>query len=215
MPDIFLFGMQGSGKGTQSQILASRFGMRIFETGGALRSIVKEGGPLGHKVQSIIDAGNLVPNDVIMEILSDFLDKTPADTPIIIDGTPRFLEQMHTTDIELTRVHRAPLAVHIHLSHDEALRRLLGRRTCSACGAIWGPDDHLAVTDPCPRCSEPALKVRADDTEVAIQRRITLFQQETMPVIAAYAAQGRVLEIEGTLPKDEVTAAIIQGLEGR
>ncbi|MBI4231908.1 nucleoside monophosphate kinase, partial [Candidatus Peregrinibacteria bacterium] len=84
--DLILFGIQGSGKGTQGKILAERYGLKIFETGGALRALAQEDSELARKVKSIIEAGHLVPNEVVMEIVEDFMNKQEASSPILFDG---------------------------------------------------------------------------------------------------------------------------------
>lgn len=212
LPDLVLFGVQGSGKGTQSQILAEKLGYTLFDTGRALRAIAAEDSELGHKVKELIDNGKLVPNEVIMEIVADFLAKTPADRPVIFDGTPRFEEQRQTFDAELARAGREPKALFVRLSEDEALRRLLGRITCGNCGAIWGAKDNLTTESPCPRCGQTALKVRADDTEEAIRNRLGWFARDTMPMIERYRDSGRLIEIDGAQAPEAVTNQILAEL---
>lgn len=207
MQDLLLFGLQGSGKGTQSQRLAEKYGYQIFETGGQLRRLATENSPLGQKVKAIIESGQLVPTETVMEIVADFLTHLPAGQAVIFDGIPRSEEQRMQLNAELAKVGRQPLAVHIHLTETEALRRLLGRRTCSSCRRIFGTADNLPAGAACPACGGE-LKVRADDTEEAIQTRLAVFARETLPVIEKYGTEGRLVEVEGDQPVDAVTAAL-------
>jgi adenylate kinase len=212
MQDIILFGMQGSGKGTQARILADKFNYKIFETGGQLRKLASEDSPLGNKVKEITTAGKLVDNSIVMEIVANFLTDLGADEKAIFDGIPRSESQRDSLESEFAKVERKPLAVYISLSREEALIRLLGRKTCSSCGKIFGSKDGSAELEKCLDC-EGELKVRADDTAEAIETRLDVYEKETVPAIEKYREEGRLVEIEGTQSVEEVTAVIAAKLE--
>jgi adenylate kinase len=180
--DLILFGVQGSGKGTQARFIAERYGMRIFEAGAELRAIVSSGTPLGERVREIIESGNLVSNELVMEIVSVFLAKIPADQRVLFDGLPRSMEQKASFDALLQQCGRAALGLFLALPRDEAVRRMLARG-------------------------------RSDDTEAAIKIRLENYDAKTLPVIEAYKAEGRLIEIDGNQPVEAVTAAILEAVE--
>lgn len=212
MTDLILFGMQGSGKGTQGQILATTYGYTIFDTGSQLRRIVTSGSALGQKIQEITNAGKLVPTEVVMEIVADFLSNTPRETPVIFDGIPRSEDQRVLFEKEMEKAGRRPTALYIKLTEDEALARLLGRKTCSGCGKIYGLKDNLAEGAACPTCGG-TLKVRADDTDEAIKTRLRVYAEQTVPVIEVYRAEERLIELDGALPVTDVTAVIAMAVQ--
>ncbi|MFH1375419.1 MAG: nucleoside monophosphate kinase [Patescibacteria group bacterium] len=212
MPDIILFGMQGSGKGTQARRLAEKSQLQVFETGGQLRKLAAEDSDLGRKVKEITTAGKLVPNEVVMEIVENFLEALPEDQHAIFDGIPRSESQRVSLEEEFVKVKRKPTAVYIKISREEALRRLLGRKTCAGCGKIFGTKDDVADKTECPKCGGE-LKVRADDTEEAIRTRIDVYEKETVPAIEKYREEGRLIEIDGTTGVENVTEEIISKLQ--
>lgn len=184
--DIILVGRQGSGKGTQGKILAEAQGYTIFETGGALRQIAKEDSPLGLKIKSIIEAGDLVSNEIIMEIVADFLEKNGEDTPIIFDGVPRFEAQRLTLEAELKKANRNFKVLEIKISTDEAMRRLLKRAE---------------------------IEGRADDTPEVIQKRIDIYETETAPMLEVWREQGRVISVNGAQDIDQVSEDMLKALQ--
>jgi len=125
--NIVLLGIQGSGKGTQAKIMAKKYNMIIFEAGGECRHLAEEDTELGHKVKTIVNSGNLVPSNVIMEILDNFLSKTPAEQKIIFDGIPRSPDQKIDFDNVLQKWHRDFIVMQIQLPKDETIKRLLTR----------------------------------------------------------------------------------------
>jgi len=212
MKDLILFGMQGSGKGTQGQILAEKLGAQIFETGGQLRRLAAEDSELGRKIKSIIDGGTLVPTEVVMEMVADFLGKTPTKQSVIFDGIPRSEDQREQLEAEFEKAGRKPIAIYIKLTEEEALKRLLGRQTCSGCKKIFGAKDGLEMGAACPACGSE-LKTRDDDTEEAIRTRLSVYAEQTMPVIQKYRIEHRLIEADGAQPVEAVTAAIQAALE--
>jgi len=127
MQNFVLFGMQGAGKGTQAKLLAEKYGFRIFETGGELRRLMTAESTLGKQVQEIVSRGDLVPNEIVMEIIANFLRAVPLEMPILFDGIPRSLPQKGTFDALVRGSGRNFRAVFIDISRDEALHRLVLR----------------------------------------------------------------------------------------
>ena len=186
MKDLILVGIQGSGKGTQAKILAAEKGYQIFETGGALRTLRQEDSDLGRKIKSIIDAGDLVPNDIVMEIVRDAIDhKLDPSKPIIFDGIPRFEEQRVTFEALLSDLGREFLVVEISLDDEEAFVRLMKRAE---------------------------IEGRADDNPESIRKRIGLFHEETQPLLEIWRDAGKVVVVNGDQSVEDVSAEIINKL---
>lgn len=198
--DFIFFGIQGSGKGTQGKILAEKNDLAYFETGGQLRRLASEDTELGRKVKSIIEAGNLVSDEVVIEIVRDFLHTIPATKRVIFDGIPRKEKQRAMLEELLFNEGRNTIGVLIHIPEEEAKRRLLSRWMSRKTGKIY-PSREMALIE----CSPEDVYQRTDDNEQAIQVRIDNFKKETLPVIEWYRAQNRLVEIDGTKPVAGVT----------
>jgi len=212
MKDIILFGMQGSGKGTQARILAEKLGYKIFETGGQLRRLASEDSDLGREVKEITTAGKLVSNEIVMKIVANFLENFDEAEYAIFDGIPRSESQRVSLEEEFAKVKRKPLAVYISLTREEALKRLLGRKTCASCGKIFGAKDGSKNLQNCPACGGE-LKIRADDTAEAIGTRLDVYENETVPAIEKYREEGRLIKIDGQQSVEEVSAEILARLQ--
>ena len=202
--DLVLFGMQGSGKGTQSQRIAEHCGLEVFETGGQLRRLASEDSELAHKVKSIIESGRLVPTEVVMEIIADFLHHLPAGKSALFDGIPRSDDQKEQFDALMVQEGRSFKGILIELSEPEALKRLTTRRMCPACKTIF-PATYTAET-----CEKDGstLVTRQDDTPDAIRVRLDTFKEKTVPVIEAYKAEGKMLIVNGEKSIDDVSVDI-------
>lgn len=203
--DLILFGMQGAGKGTVGKKIAEKFDLQIFETGGALRVLAAEDSDLGHKVKEIIEAGHLVPNEVVMEIVEDFIKKLPQNTNVLFDGIPRKIEQANSLNALLNKLERKFTPVLIEIKEETALARLTTRKICSSCKEVY-PATYTENT--CAKCSAP-LTTRADDNPEAIQIRLQAFKDETAPAIALYE---NLIKIDGEPTIDEVAVNAIETL---
>ncbi len=178
--DLVLFGIQGSGKGTQAKKLAAEFGYDIFEAGGELRKIAASVSELGQTVKSFIDAGDLVPHEIIMQVVKEAILKRPKTQKILFDGIPRDLNQMKDFDAIMKEVGRGFTVIHLLLDPEEGLRRIFGRAK---------------------------LEGRADDAdEEIIRKRMKTFTEKTVPVLETYKKKGLVTEIDGMKGVDEVYA---------
>jgi adenylate kinase len=125
--NFVLFGIQGSGKGTQAKIIAEKYKLKIFETGEALRNLAHEDSELGHKVKTLVESGNLVSANIIVEIIENFLSKLPENQDILFDGFPRNLEQEKLFDEMMKKHHRDFMAINLNLPQEETVKRLLAR----------------------------------------------------------------------------------------
>lgn len=176
--DLILFGIQGSGKGTQAKKLAEEFGYDIFEAGGELRAIAASGSELGETVKSYIDAGNLVPHEIIMQVVKEAVSQRSPDTKILFDGIPRDEDQKTDFDSVMQEVGREFRGIQILLDKEEAVARILQRAQEQG---------------------------RADDAdEDIIRKRMGLFHEKAEPVIQAYKEEGRLTEIEGQGSVEEI-----------
>lgn len=204
--DLIFFGMQGSGKGTLGKDIAAKFGLEIFETGAELRKLSKEDSPLARKVKSIIDAGNLVPNEVVMEIVENFMKNIPVETAILFDGIPRMVEQAKSLNALLEKYQHSYTAVLLEIGKETALKRLTTRRICQNDKTVY-PGNY--EKDSCEKCGEK-LVTRADDNPEAIETRINLFFEETVPAIKLY--KDTMITIDGEESIEEVKEAAIKSL---
>jgi adenylate kinase len=176
--DLVFLGIQGSGKGTQAKRIAEQFGYHVFEMGGALRAMAASGTPLGDTVKSYIDVGNLVPQEIIMDVVRDAVQKH-GDHEILFDGIPRDMSQKQAFDALMEEEGRDFRCINILLSEEAAMERIRGRA---------------------------AEQGRVDDAdEEKVRHRMRIFREKTMPVVEEYVAQGKLVHVDGTGTMDAVT----------
>jgi adenylate kinase len=211
---IVLLGAPGSGKGTQAKILSDAKGIPHISTGDMLRAAVAEGTRFGQKAKSIMDAGNLVPDDVMLGIIAERLAANDAADGFILDGFPRTRQQAEDLDDLLDQI-GVPLdaAVLMDVDFEVLMKRLTGRRTCSKTGQLLNvyyssQADIDAVAD---RGGE--LLQRQDDNEETIQNRLNVYREQTEPVVAFYEKRGNLMHVEAEGSIDEVNSRLIAALE--
>lgn len=204
--DIILFGRQGSGKGTQIKNFVEEYSYTVFAMSAELKKVIAEGNELGQKIKSIIDAGDLVPDDVILELVNNFYENISSDTKILFDGFPRTLAQKEGIEILIEKFNRKTIGILIDISNEEAKKRLLGRKVCSVCHTPAMPDEES-----CSKCEGELIK-RSDDHEEAILKRLDLYEKETKPVVDWYKNQNRLIEVNGEQPVEEVWQEITSKL---
>lgn len=207
--DLVLFGMQGSGKGTQSQLIAKRCGLHIFETGAELRRLGSEESELGKRVKGIIESGNLVPTEVVMEIIANFLHNLPEGKSALFDGIPRSDDQKNLFNELMQKEGRSFMGLLIELTEEEAIKRLTTRRMCPSCKTIY---PAFYNKNDCEKDGS-TLITRQDDTPDAIRVRLDTFLQKTVPVIESYKAQNKMLIVKGEQAIDGVTKDIMDILK--
>jgi adenylate kinase len=188
--DLIFFGMQGAGKGTLGKFVAKKYNLKTFETGGELRRLAQENSPLGQKIKSIIEAGKLVDNEVVMEIVEDFMKNLKQGENILFDGIPRSLKQAETLNKLLEEKNREYKAVLIDIKKETALQRLTTRRICKECKSVY----PLAYDQERCECGGELI-TRADDNPEAIQTRLDAYEKETMPAIESYSEN--LVKIDG------------------
>ena len=213
---IVLMGPPGAGKGTQAKRLVEAFGMVHLSSGDIFRAEKASGSPRGKKLAEYMDAGALVPDDVVVSMMADAITGANGKGGLMLDGFPRTTAQAEALDKQLAAA-KAPLdAVAVITAPAEAVvERIAGRRVCS-CGQAYHvkfmPPKKAGVCDAC----GSALTQRADDTETVIRDRLAAYNRQTEPVIAYYRKSGRVrmIEVDGAKAPDAVTADLVRALKG-
>ena len=209
---IIFIGPPGSGKGTQAKRLAGRFEIPHISTGDMLREAVAAGTPVGQQAASIMAAGQLVPDDLMIEMIDDRLSRPDATKGFILDGFPRTLVQAEKLE-NIVGNGKGDLRVLQLLVPDDAIvRRITLRRTCAQCGAIYHLENQPPATGSvCDRCGAEVI-ARPDDTEEAVRKRLESFHRQTMPVATFYKSKSILREVDGIGPVDEVFERIEQSL---
>lgn len=205
--DIILFGMQGSGKGTQGKILADRYKLSVFEMGGALRHMIASGTELGNTIKATVESGDLVSDDIIMQVVEDFLNGEGKGHNVLFDGIPRTVNQSEKLLALLAEHGRDAFALHIKITEQEAVERLTQRRMCSNCKEIY---PAFFKGEACSECGGE-LVTRSDDSNLdSIRKRLDNFVNETMPVIEAFYKRDRLIDVDGEQAIPDVTEEMIE-----
>lgn len=206
---MILLGPPGAGKGTQAVRLVEALGVPQISTGDLLRAARKAGTPLGLKAKAYMDAGELVPDDLVVALVEERLREADAQAGYILDGFPRTTAQaeaLATRHVEIQRV------INLEVPDDEVVRRLAGRRICRACGASYHVEfARTKVEGVCDRCGGETYQ-RADDSDEVILKRQAVYTEQTAPLIAFYRAEGNLRSVSAVGTTDDVYAAIWDAL---
>jgi len=211
---LVVLGKQGAGKGTQCVRLSHHYVVPHISTGDMLRAAVKTGSPLGQKVKTTMDAGELLGDDIIMEMVADRLAEPDARARgFILDGCPRTTFQAESL-ASLLNPDGLDLAVDIEVPTAQVLRRLAGRRVCTDCGANYSVSMPPHLNWSCDVCGGEVVQ-REDDTEDAILRRLDLYERQTAPLIDWFESRDELAKVNGTGSPDAVLRRIIRAVEDR
>jgi adenylate kinase len=208
--NLILLGPPGAGKGTQAKRLEQTHGLVQLATGDMLRRAVASGSPLGEKVKAIMEAGRLVPDEIIIEMIADRIAAPDAAQGFILDGFPRTVPQAEALDAMLAE-HGRKLDHVILMEVDEAalVDRIAGRFTCQACGASYHDRyKRPRVEGVCDVCGSRDLVHRADDRPEAVATRLAAYRNQTAPILPYYRARGILRSIDGMAEIDAVTREI-------
>ncbi|HEV58635.1 MAG TPA: adenylate kinase, partial [Phycisphaerales bacterium] len=212
---IILLGAPGSGKGTQAQLMVERFRIPQISTGDLLRSAVSKNTPLGQQAKAHMDAGQLVPDEIVLGMIRERLASPDTDNGFILDGFPRNLNQAERLDNMLEAMGK-PLdtALFIDVDFDILMQRLAGRLTCESCGAVFNiytsPPRQDSICDNC----GGNLHHRADDNEETISNRLRVYEAQTKPLVGYYAERGKLLRLDGEREIEDIFSDVVRLVEG-
>ena len=210
MLNIVIFGAPGSGKGTQSERIVEKYGINHISTGDVLRAEIKNGTELGKTAKGYIDQGQLIPDELMIDILGSVFDSFKDSKGVIFDGFPRTIPQAKALDDALTKIgEKMDYAIDVDVPDENIVNRMGGRRACLNCGATY----HIVfnptkVEGKCDTCGADTV-LRDDDKPETVQKRLAVYHEQTQPLIEYYDKQGILKSVDGTKPMDEVFSAIV------
>lgn len=210
---VVFLGPPGSGKGTQADFLHENYGFTHFDTGSRLREEIASGSELGRRIASYTDQGNLVPIEVIRDLVTTFFE-TNDERRVLFDGFPRNLEQAEVLTTCLADSGLSlDCAIYLEIDSDSLVQRIVNRRFCPKCGEIYNlisrPPAHDEVCDK----DGARLVLRRDDTEEVFRNRLAVYDQQTRPVLEYYRAKDQLKTVDGDDQIETVSASIVRLLE--
>jgi adenylate kinase len=210
---LVLVGPPGAGKGTQAEFIAAELSVPKISTGDIFRANVSEGSALGVEARRYMDAGELVPDEVTINMVRERLAEADAIDGFLLDGFPRTVPQALALDAMLDDLNTAlDIVLELDVDNDEVVRRLSGRRNCRRCGRVWHVEfDPTVQAGVCDRCGGD-LYLRDDDKPEVIKERLRIYDRDTSPLIDYYAKQGKVRGIDALGPVEDVTRRAIEEL---
>ena len=213
--DLILFGPAGAGKGTQAKILVETLGIPQISTGDMMREERKSGSELGQRFEHFMTKGQLVPDELVLELFAQRLAQPDAEDGAIFDGFPRTVAQAEALDATLAKLNRrVEHVVALEIGVDEIVERITGRRVCRSCGQPY----HVRYSPPppsgeCSNCGSSEIVQRKDDTEEKVRTRNAAYKSDTLPILAHYEPTGVVHRIDGAGEVDVITARILAAIE--
>ena len=208
--NIIMLGAPGAGKGTQAAVLCEHFGIPTISTGNMIREALKNGTEMGLKAKSFMDEGKLVPDEVVIGIVKERLSADDCKKGFILDGFPRTIPQAEALDAALNKIDQTmDYAIDVDVPDENIVNRMSGRRACLNCGATY----HIVsiptkVEGICDRCGQPVV-LRDDDKPETVQKRLTVYHEQTQPLIDYYKKQSILKTVDGTQPMEKVFADIV------
>lgn len=208
--NIILLGPPGAGKGTQASRLEDEHGMIQLSTGDMLRAAVKAGTPIGVQAKAVMDAGELVSDEIVSGLIGERLDELGADVSVIFDGYPRTAAQAASLDQILSdRGRKLDHVIELVVEEDALVDRITGRFSCAKCGEGYHDRYKLPkVDDICDICGSNEFKRRPDDNEETVRTRMAEYRAKTAPILPIYDARGIVTRVDGMADIDVVNNAI-------
>lgn len=208
---IILLGAPGAGKGTQAEVISERLSVPVISTGNIMREAIKNGTELGQKAKSFIDAGALVPDEIVIGIISERLSAEDCADGFILDGVPRTVPQadaLKKMGVDIDRV------LSIEVDDGEIMKRMTGRRVCPKCGASYHMEYKKPIADGvCDKCGS-GLVTRDDDLEETVKERLKTYHSLTEPLKDYYRRDGKLRPVEGVGSVADITRRVLAALEG-
>ena len=206
---IIMLGAPGAGKGTQAKKIAEKYGIPHISTGDIFRANLKEQTPLGLKAKEYMDQGLLVPDELTVDLVMDRLAKDDCVNGYILDGFPRTLVQAAALDAKV----EIDAAVDVEVPDEQIVNRMAGRRVCPKCGEPYHTEFKIPQKDGiCDRCGSELI-IRKDDAPETVLNRLNTYHEQTEPLKEYYAAQGKLLTVEGQDKVEDTTALVLGALE--
>lgn len=207
---IIMLGAPGAGKGTQAKKIADKYGIPHISTGDIFRANIKNGTELGKKAKAYMDQGALVPDELVVDLVADRVKQPDCEKGYVLDGFPRTIPQAESLDSVLASMgQKIDYAINVEVPDENIVRRMSGRRACVGCGATYhvvhAPTKLEGV---CDRCGEKLI-LRDDDKPETVQKRLTVYHEQTQPLIDYYKNAGILRTVDGTMEMDQVFAAIV------
>ena len=204
---IVLLGPPGSGKGTQAKFLDQSHGLKHLSTGEMLRLSISEKTKLGNAVADIINSGQLVSDDLIIELVADRIEKLDDKVGFVLDGCPRTKGQAEALEVMLTvKNTNLDLVIQMAVDNDQIVKRISGRINCTNCGASYHTEfNKPKIGNVCDFCGGTSFERREDDSEGAVRRRLDVYEKETAPLIHFYKNRGILQSVDAIAPVNEVS----------
>lgn len=208
---IIMLGAPGAGKGTQAKKIADSYHIPHISTGDIFRANIKEGTELGKKAKEYMDQGLLVPDELVVNLVVDRVQKEDCANGYVLDGFPRTIPQAECLDEALTKLNtKIDYAINVEVPDENIINRMSGRRACVSCGATY----HIVnvpskVEGICDRCGKELI-LRDDDKPETVKKRLDVYHEQTQPLIDYYTKQGCLVEVDGTQAMKDVFASIVK-----
>ena len=207
---IVMLGAPGAGKGTQAKMIAEKYSIPHISTGDIFRANIKEGTPLGLEAKSYMDQGKLVPDELTVKILLDRVAKDDCKNGYVLDGFPRTIPQAEVLEDALSKLgDKVDYAINVDVPDENIINRMSGRRACVTCGATY----HIEYAAPqkegiCDKCGSELI-LRDDDKPETVKARLSVYHEQTQPLIDFYKSRNVLKEVDGTVPMQEVFDSIV------
>lgn len=210
---LILLGAPGAGKGTQADIISKNYGIPQISTGVILREEIAKGSELGNRVKSIIEAGNLVPDEDVVAIVRERLKNDDCKNGYILDGFPRTIPQAEALDKMLSELgSKIDAVISIEVDDEDIIKRMSGRRVCKKCGASYHVEYNPSPADEnCGNCGE-TLTVREDDDPAVVADRLKVYHEKTAPLKEFYKNQGKLRIVQGCEKLEDTTSNVNKAL---
>lgn len=208
---IIMLGAPGAGKGTQAKMIAAKYGIPHISTGDIFRANIKNGTELGAKAKEYMDKGLLVPDELVVDLVIDRFKEPDCEKGYVLDGFPRTIPQAEALDKALSAIgENIDYAINVEVPDDNIINRMGGRRACVGCGAtyhiVYSPTKEEGKCDTC----GAELIIRDDDKPETVKNRLSVYHEQTQPLIDYYTSKGIIEEVDGTVDMNDVFDAIVK-----